>query len=327
MHDIYFEHNYGKLYEQIEKGIALVFNYKSDYGEIKHLFIKRKIPMANNGEVYYDLITPYGYGGPVIINYKTGNKQELLEGFHKKFKEYCLQNNIVSEFVRFHPIISNHKDFKNIYNPIYVRNTVATKVEPDEDPFEKEFSKSARKTIRRAFREGVTYKITKSPNDIKSFLEIYYSTMNRKEASDYYYFDPNYFEKCLKYFKENVLLIEVIYDNKTVAMAFYFVYNKVIHAHLSGTLTEYLNLSPAYIIKYATAEWAKDNNIKLIHYGGGVSNSSDDSLYKFKKKFTRETEYKFYVAKKVWNEKVYKELSANMENRGNVDFFPAYRYE
>ncbi len=64
MIDIYFEPNYGKLYEKIENGNCEVFRYSSAFGNVYHLFIKREIPVRVNNKTYYDLVTPYGYGGP-----------------------------------------------------------------------------------------------------------------------------------------------------------------------------------------------------------------------------------------------------------------------
>ena len=45
MIDIYFDENYGKLYEEIENGKSEVFEYKTNYGHIRHMFIKREIPI------------------------------------------------------------------------------------------------------------------------------------------------------------------------------------------------------------------------------------------------------------------------------------------
>src|SRR5690606_4634354 len=114
--DIYFEKNYGKLYEKLEKGTSDIFEYNSSIGSVRHMFIKREIPLSVNGEIYFDLVSPYGYGGPIITEYKLGCKSELLKGFENDFKKYCSDNKIVSEFVRFHPIICNAIDFKGIYN-------------------------------------------------------------------------------------------------------------------------------------------------------------------------------------------------------------------
>ena len=94
---------------------------------------------------------------------------------------------------------------------------------------------------------------------------------------------------------------------------------------MSGTYKEYLQYSPAYIIKYGTLIWAIENEIDLIHYGGGITNNKDDGLYRFKKKFGRNTEFEFYVGKKIWNKYIYDKLCIMKNADKNSDFFPAYR--
>lgn len=325
MLDIYFDENYGRLYEKVELGKSHEFIYESQYGKIYHTFIKREIPLKIDNTVYYDLVTPYGYGGPVLTEVADGKKDLLLKEFEEEFTKYCNENKIVSEFVRFHPIFNNSDDFESVYNISYIRDTVGTDLLTYDDPFQSEFSKSCRKNVRKALRNGVTYKVTKNPSDISNFKEIYYSTMDRNNASDYYYFDDDYFSKCLELFPENLLTVEAIYKDTTIAMGFYFVYNKIIHIHLSGTLSEYLPLSPAYILRYAVTLWGKENGYELIHHGGGRTNASDDGLYLFKKQFGKNTSFEFKVGKKVWNNEVYERL-CEINNVGmSTDFFPAYR--
>lgn len=325
MIDIYFEYDYGKLYEKIENGICDIFEFKCPYGRISHMFIKREIPLYVDGSIYFDIVTPYGYGGPIIIEHKEECEKELLEEFNLAFKKYCYNHNIVSEFIRFHPIVGNARDFQSMYRIESIRKTVGTNIRDYEDPIVSEFSKSARKSIRRALSTGLTFKIIEKPDSLNNFKEIYYSTMDRNEAAEYYYFDDNYFESCLKLFKDNIILVEVFYEEKVIAAGLYFVYGKMIHAHLSGTLKDYLSLSPAYIIKYATALWAKENCIEFIHYGGGTTNSEDDPLYKFKKKFGQNTDFEFYIGKKIWNEEVYYNLCDEVGVTKDSQFFPAYR--
>ena len=244
MIDIYYEPDYGRLYEKMEKGTCQVFEYTSNLGQILHMFIKRRIDIETGDAPWFDLVTPYGYGGPIIKECPEGKQWELIKGFEAEFGEYCRENRIVSEFIRFHPILENAQDFKDVYDVSYIRNTVGTNLADFEDPFQEEFSKSTRKNIRRALRAGITYKITENPKDIKSFKEIYYATMDRNEASDYYYFDEDYFQKCLDLLGNHVLLVEAIYKGQVVAAGLYFVYNEIIHIHLSGTIDEFLHLSP-----------------------------------------------------------------------------------
>lgn len=324
--DIYFDDDYGKLYEEVEQGKAVVLKFKCEFGEIKHQFIKRKIPIKLDEEkTYFDIVTPYGYGGPLIERCKVGKREELIFQFNMEFQRYCKENNVVSEFIRFHPIINNVEDFRMMYDVKHIRNTIETNIRDYKDVIQSQFGKGCRKNIRQALNKGVTYRVTESPDDIGNFKEIYYSTMNRNHAQEYYYFDDKYFEKCLYLFKNNIILVEAIFENKVIAAGFYFVYNKIIHIHLSGTLSEYLYLSPAYILRYGVTLWGKEHGYELIHHGGGRSNSLDDSLYKFKKQFSKDEELKFCVGKKIWNQEIYEMLCEITGQDKEILFFPAYR--
>ena len=323
--DIYFEQNYGKLYERFENGIAEKFEYEDENGKISNQFILREIPLRIDNNKYYDLVTPYGYGGPVIESVERNKKRELLKNYEKKFKEYCINQNIISEFVRFHPIINNAEDFKIMYNAKCIRKTLGTNLKDFDDPVMSEFSKSCRKNIRQAIKKGIIYKVTRNPKDLSVFKKVYYSTMDRNHANDYYYFDDNYFNNILKYFNDNIILVEAIYEEKTIACGLYFIYNKIIHIHLSGTLNEYLYLSPAYMLRYGVTLWGKENGYELIHHGGGRTNAEDDTLFKFKKQFAKNTEFNFFVGKKIWNQDIYDKLCKIKDVDKNEEYFPAYR--
>jgi len=325
MIDIYFDPNYGKLYEKMENGTCEVFEHRSSLGHVHHMFIKREIPIKVDGKTYYDLITPYGYGGPLITTCQNGEETELVNEFEIAFRGYCERNDIVSEFVRFHPVVGNAIDFQGCYAIQHLRNTVGTSLEETDDPFQSAFSKSCRKRVRKGLRDGVSYKITEKPTDLEAFKKIYHSTMDRNNASDFYYFDDKYFEHCIKLLGENLLLVEALYKQQPIAMGFYFVYNKMIHIHLSGTLSEYLYLSPAYILRYAVTTWGKEKGYELIHHGGGRTNDPNDGLYLFKKQFGN-TEFEFCIGKKVWNEGVYQQLCRASGVNQSTEFFPAYRH-
>ncbi len=314
--DIYFDRDYGKLYEKIEGGIVKTFEYDSKYGKIYHQFIERQID-----EEYKDLITPYGYGGPVIL--EATDKKKLVREFEKTFGGYCAQNNIVSEFVRFHPLEDNAPEFLEVYNCERIRSTLATNLVECTDPLTEIFSKSCRKNIRQALNKGVSFKVTENPVNIDSFIKIYYETMGRNDAADYYYFDKEYFDMFLKKYRKETLLVEAIFEDKVIAAGFYFFRNGVVHIHLSGTLNEYLYLSPAYILRYAVILWANEHKCTVVHHGGGRSNSPEDSLFKFKKQFSN-MNCDFYVGRKIWNEEVYNML-CKKNNAEDSMFFPKYR--
>lgn len=326
MFDIYFKNEYGRLYENQPKEKFEVFEYSDELGKVSNRFIKKEIPKnLKENKTYYDLATPYGYGGPIIEKIKDPDRiEELVSRYEESFQRYAKKNNIVAEFVRFHPILSNEKNFKNIYDVSFNRKTTGTDLRYD-DPFQKEFSKSTRKQVRRILRDpDISYEVIDSPDTLDDFMQIYYSTMDRNDADDSYYFSRKYFNNLLEKLNSNLVIAKIFYKTETIAMGLYFKYKKLLHAHLSGTLSRYLDFSPAYILKYALTEYGKENGYKYIHYGGGKSDNPNDSLYYFKHKFAQNTEFDFYIGKKIWNKEVYDRLSKISKNK-NKNYFPIYR--
>jgi len=321
--DIYFEPNYARLYET-EEDKAVEYKLECEYGVITNLFMKRPVHIAlDDGVQYYDIITPYGYGGPVI--HQAADKEQLIASYMTDFREYVKQQNIVSEFVRFHPIVGNGVDFRSAYNSIYDRKTVGTNL-TYEDVITTEFSRQKRKDIRRILRNpDIRFEVNEHPDTLDDFEEVYYSTMDRDKADNYYYFGKEYFRNMLASFPEHIITGKVFLKDITIAMGIYFRYGKYLHAHLSGTISEYLEFSPAYILKYALALYGHEKGYEVIHYGGGTSSSPDNSLYKFKKDFGKNTDFDFYIAKMIWNQDVYRKLCEATGADVNSEFFPAYR--
>ena len=323
--DIYFEPGYARLYET-EDIKAVEYRFENENGIISNLFLKRKIDIClDDGKTYYDLITPYGYGGPVI--HRTTDKEKLIQAYMDDFQAYTQANDIVSEFVRFHPIIGNGVDFREAYQSSYNRKTVGTNLTYD-DVIAAEFSKHKRKIIRGLLKNpDIRYEIDEHPESLDDFVEVYYSTMDRDNADEYYYFGNDYFNNMLKELPGHVITCKVFLKEKVIAMGVYFCYGKYMHAHLSGTITDYLEYSPAYILKYALAMYGHEHGYEVIHYGGGSSSAPDNTLYKFKKDFGKNTEFDFYIGKKIWNQEVYRKLCEKLGVDAESDFFPAYRME
>ncbi|CEG22090.1 FemAB family protein [Planococcus massiliensis] len=307
--DIYFEKPYARLYEAIEKGSCEVFEFKHPLGSIRHLFIRCELETKLEGHTYYELKTPYGYGGPMISDCLERDKPVLVKEFQAAFQKYCVEQRIVREIVRFHPVFSNAEDFRGCYDVSFKRKTTGTNLELSEDPVQSEFSKSCRRNIKKALKSGVSFKLTLQPDSLGNFMELYYETMKRNQAEDIYYFDKAYFDKCLANLREHILLTEVIYEGKTIGMGINFLYGKLISTHLSGTFEEYHHLSPASILQYALTIWGKENNFTLIHDGGGRTSDPEDSLFLFKKQFGKNTEFSYYIGYKIWNEEIHRELN------------------
>ena len=124
--------------------------------------------------------------------------KELVHGFVTSFQKYCEENNVLNEFIRFHPIFKNDQYFREHYTVEHIRNTIGTNLRDYCDPVQSEFSKSCRRNIRNALKRGITFEVVEKPQSLSDFKRIYYSTMKRNEAEEY---DDDYLNSASRYWE------------------------------------------------------------------------------------------------------------------------------
>ncbi len=325
MFDIYFAPEYGEICEFIDSGKCEIFQFQSTSGTIKNMYIKREIPWKIDSKRYFDIITPYGYGGPIIC--EAINKEQLIQEYYQAFQKHCDENDIVCEFVRFHPIYKNYEDFQDIYKTVYLRHTVGTNLKEYDDPIQNEFSKSTRRDIRKSLEKGVECSIHLAPHDWTIFKKLYNETLERNHAAIQYFFPDEYYEKINLLLGSDTLEIRAHYKNEVIASEMYFIRGNLMHAHLLGSSDKLFELNAGALLEATAVKWGKEHNFHYIHHGGGRSNEPQDALYMYKKKFGKNTNFDFYIGKKIWNKKLYDQfvmMSGNEETK-NEDFFPLYR--
>jgi hypothetical protein len=324
--DIYFTEEYVKLYESdTDKAECFVYNEK----EHKFLFPYLKRRIVSLTSEYYDFETPYGYGGPLA----NTSSEAFLKNATKAFIEKMKELNIVSGFVRYHPLLNNYKFILDKeYLPIYDRKTVVMNLDLSEiDILNNQIHSKHRNEIRKAEKEGLLFKVDPSFENIKDFIEIYNQTMQSVGSDDYYFFKPDYYERIAKELGANVFLGLIYLENKIISAAIFFKYGVYGHYHLSGSLREFLKYCPNNYLLYKTALYMKENGVKQFHLGGGTDNSLENSLYRFKKRFSK-NEREFYLGKFIFNKEKYADICKRWdeEHSGDKDkfkkYFLKYRY-
>lgn len=303
--DVYYTRQYYKMGELIEGGEAQLFVFEAMDNFALYPYIRHIVDYDKEEVLFYDIETAYGYGGPVI---KTEN-QEFEKAFEKAFLQHCQKENIIAEFIRFHPLFENEKIFKEKIEVLHNRTTVSVNLEKSIDEiWMQDISTQNRNTIKKCIKSGLEVEISE---DYDEFLEIYNQTMKKVGAEDFYFFDREYFNQLEK--DSCYVLMRVRKGPETLAAAIFMEYGDYFHYHLSGSRREYLHLAPNNILLWEAIQYAKSRGCRRMHLGGGLSDSAEDSLFRFKKKFS--SEYKdFYIGKRVHNQGVYKELIRRWEN-------------
>lgn len=309
LQDIYYTADYYKLYEQNGDGKAKLFVYKEKSSIAIYPFMLNEIDKYDLNEKYYDIESAYGYGGPITNNYD----KVFLTNFENAFLKYCIENNIVAEFVRFHPLIKNEDIFNKDINISHNRTTIYLDLTKGIDRIWNDDIKSKnRNMIRKAQKNGLVVEIS---DDYEIFRKIYYETMNKVRASDYYYFNEKYYKEIEK--NNNYFLLNVKKDNTIIASAIFVKYGIYFHYHLAGSLKKYLEFAPNNLLIWEAIKLACDSDAKVFHLGGGLSSSADDNLFKFKSSFSKNTA-NFYIGKRIHNKYVYDYLISEWEHKNNI---------
>ena len=322
-YDVYWLSGYVKAFLIHGDGEPLLFYYEGFDTRGINVVMKRDVAkdgrfkgLIQEGQ-YYDFATPYGYGGWII----EGNNIEKL------FDTYldCInKNRIISEFVRFHPIVKNHIYACSFYKVIQLGEVVNVDLSSQTQIWNN-FTSKNRNSIRKAIKNGIKIYNGRFPAIYQQFRDIYNRTMDKDNAEDYYYFSEEFYMSVLEDLPHNAQVFWAEKDGQTIAASIMLNANGRMNYHLSGSRMEYNAIAPTNLLLYEASLWGCANGYKTLNLGGGLG-SGEDSLFKFKRAFNKGELYSFYIGRKVFDETMYHELTImRAGNIKKVNFFPIYR--
>lgn len=264
--------------------------------------------------MYYDLITPYGYGG------FKGNISDWRE-LNQCYREYCWKNKYVCEFVRF-DLFSNY--YKHYDGEVETKtHNVVRNLEMSLDEMWMDFEAKVRKNVKKANSNNLEIIMEPNGDYLEDFLRIYYGTMDRSNAEDEFYFSKDFY--CnLNQMKENVMYFHAIYEGRIIATELVIYGAENCYSYLGGTDKDFFDLRPNDFLKYEIIKWAKDKGLKNFVLGGGYG--KDDGIFNYKKSLAPNGVVDFYIGKKIFDNEAYDDLVAL--RKGDIldkNFFPIYR--
>jgi len=300
MQDLYFREEYVKLYET-EQEKACCFVYQDEDDTLAFPFLKRTF--EHKGSTYYDFETAYGYGGPISNNHSEDFMTSALECMKQK----AIEENFVCGFVRFHPVLANWDCFDNIGRLIHDRKTIAMDLsEGIEATWMNEIHTKNRNVIKKGEKNGLIFVADYDFKYLKEFETLYNSTMDKLGADGFYYFEPSYYSQ-LQNTIENRFLGVVKYEDKVIAGAIFFYQLPYGHYHLACSDKAYLALSPNNYLLWNAAKELESRGVRYFHLGGGTDGSEENSLFQYKKKFSK-SEYQFTLCKLIFNQQLYDDI-------------------
>ncbi len=322
--DVYFLPEYLRVNEWVTAGQAECFVFENASGVALYPYVKRHIP----GTELYDITSAYGFGGCLM----TPDSQLALD-FNAAFKNHCRESGIVSEFIRFHPLLKNHALLDDA--TLHIENhhqTVRAHFPNGVSDLDGMVTKEARKKIRKAEKKGVEVVIDTGMEHYAAFMELYDRTMNHKNATQFYFFDARYFHQMRELLRDRLCLLVAFYQGKLVGGLLLFHCGEFTYNHLSGSDYDHRNLGVNDILQYKAMEWAAERGCRHYLLGGGMS--GEDSLFQFKAKFSPDRE-DYHVGKRIHLRETYDMLCRKkIRDEGSSpkeflerDWFPLYRSE
>lgn len=322
-YDVYYLSGYAKSSGLCDEGEPILVLAESDSMKAINVVLRRDVSRAPAliGKIeenrFFDFTTPYGYGGWLVQG--TGDFCQLFV----EYESYCVQNGVVSEFMRFHPVLKNDSFVSGFYDVMDLGPSVALNLDSHEVVWSNITSKN-RNMIRKAQKNGVEIRYGSSAELYAAFRKIYEETMNRDNADSFYYFPQTMYESLLNNLADNAKVFYAILNDEIIAASIIIYANGNLNYHLSGSVEMYRNLAPGNLLLYEVASWGVDRGFKVFHLGAGVG-AREDGLFKFKKSFYRGDPLRYKVGRKVFDNAVYRMLADLHGPVGNSGFFPFYR--
>ena len=317
------------IYHSIE---WLLLNKDLQDGEISCIFLEKDnncafFPLIKRNiknTSYFDLITPYGYGGVAFS--KTSNK-DFREKIFEELKESLEDSNCISVFLRLHPLLNQEV----VAGGAVLDNgtTLAIKLDTSYPDIYSKYSSGHKYDLKKSKKnESICIVDDTAFLYFDDFIDIYLETMRYLEASNFYFFNKEYFYTMKSLLAEKLKLVVVKLNNQVIGASLFMLHNGIIQYHLSGTTIDGRKFQPSKLILDYMVDWGISQGCTFLHLGGGVG-GQQDALYKFKKGFAA-NDYSFYTVRLITNNTIYRNLCSDLnfteaEIDNISDFFPLYR--
>lgn len=321
-YDVCYLSGYSKAFQLHGDGEPFLFYYDDGSTRGINVLMKRDIAKLEYfkdtipSNTWFDLSSPYGYGGFLI-------EGDDMQTVYEAYSSYCKDKGFVCEFIRFHLFNDSHNGYRGEYKPSLLN--IVRDLEMPVEEIIMDFEHRARKNLKKALKADLKIEIDNEGKRLDEFLNIYYGTMNRNDANKSYMFSKEFFQEINK-MKDNYVYVHVLYQGKVISTELVLYGPKHCYSFLGGTDSEYFHLQPNTLLKYEIIKWAKEKKLANYILGGGYG--AEDGIYKYKKSFAPNGVKSFFIGNQVINIDKYNYLCATRQESNReqcVDFFPAYR--
>ncbi|MFM8432684.1 MAG: GNAT family N-acetyltransferase [Bacteroidota bacterium] len=315
LQDIHLTARYHQLYERNGDGQARLFVFKSNEETYCMPFLIRPIDGLNGIEGSYDSESAYGYSGPVSTTAESG----FLKAADETFREYCNSVKLVTEFVRFHPLLDNQRFVPegSGMQVIRLRDYVTVDLSCGLNERMDRYSAQNRNKIRKAEKAGVHVVEDPSTAQFATFIDIYVENMRQLHASRMYFFSDAYFHELRSLIKRDGVLLLALGPEGILGAAVFLASGSYSHYFLSSVTANGRQLGVGNLLLHEGINWAADRGARIMHLGGGLTADPADPLLTFKLNFSKTT-VPFFIGKRIHDETAYRKILEAWEKKHGI---------
>ena len=254
----------------------------------------------------FDASSPYGYGGPLWVGGWTEQERAAFFGI---WSEWCAEQKIVAEFIRFHPLLENHRFLPDSYSCFSPKTVVWIDLTQSAEAIWAGLHPQKRRDINKKEAYGLVFHTEWS--HIGAFSQIYQETMVQNQAQAYYFFSPAFYTTLEKIETppETLWLHSVAAEESVLSSAMFLTAGTTVHYFLSGTNAAGRPKNASTLLLWETICRAKAAGFSRMILGGGVQ--AEDALFQFKRRFSPQT-MPYWIATRVHDPKRYEKIRARV---------------
>jgi GNAT acetyltransferase-like protein len=324
--DVYFLPEYLAASETARLGTAACAVASHERAIWLYPFLMCDTPLDAGGARYVDLITAYGYGGPVVS--LDGEDESFLNDAWAVFGEWAAAAQVVGEFVRFHPLLGNSRWAAPETRVVRDRRTISIDVASYPYSFLNDsYYRVHRHMVRRAEREGFVFDTREPAAAMEWFIPLYNETQEFLNAGNDTRFDDVYFESLVAGLGDRAWLGVVTQEEHVVAAVLVLDGDPTSHCHLMGYRRLTKTAGMTNLIYHGITLEAARRGTSAVHMGGGRTGNDDDSLFKFKASLSPH-QATFEIGMRCHDSPVYERLGRDWEKTHGPkprDYFLYYR--
>jgi len=326
LHEVFAHPEYVKLFARdCDRSICAV--QESPDGLILLPMILRPLSVeawAGADNPHYDLVAPYGFGGP----YVTGRCD--MEDFWRQFQIWAVELGAISAFFRLSPFAADIKGFIDTVE-VSGGNVIRSLTEGKEGIWN-DYKHVVRTCVRCAEQSGVTVEFDETGTTLATFIRLYYRTMQRCQAAQQYFFSEDFFRQLTTNLAGQFFLSQAMYQGEVLASKMVLSSKEHIYPFLGGSDENFFKLNPNEFLDTHIFQWGIEHGKKSCVLGGGYDGY--DGVFQYKKKFAPSGIVPFLVGKHIFDPTAYQIMCEKRKKheleRGQVSmedgtFFPAYR--